>query len=48
MRRSLIMCTLYKGNEIKEYEMSGACMVHVRDEKYLQSVGWKTRKEKTT
>jgi hypothetical protein len=33
--------TYYFGDQIKEYEMGGACSAHGRDEKCVQNVGQK-------
>jgi hypothetical protein len=32
----------YKSDQIKENEMSGACSIHGRDEKFMPNLGWKT------
>jgi hypothetical protein len=35
---------MYKGDQIKEDEMGGACGTHGRDEKFIQNFGWKNLK----
>jgi hypothetical protein len=39
---------IYYGNQVQEYEMGEACSMHGRDEKSIQSVGQKARREETT
>jgi hypothetical protein len=49
--RNFIAFTLHGmllGKQIKEDKIFGACSTHGRDEKFIQNVGRKSRKEETT